>query len=570
MLNSVQITRRDFLKHGSALGAFAASIAASPALARQALAEASRALSGLPLSARVLGRAGYGFRPGEVEAFDRKGLPQWLAEQLQPDDAADTLCNEKLRGATLPIEYPAGDLGNGKKHKAVKENRPLFSLDKPLADLWKLTDYNTVNVYERTRPAHEVRAATWIRAIYSKWQLRELMVEFWHNHFNVNVGANENIAAIFPVYNRLMRKHCFGNFRVFLEEVAKSAAMQYYLNNNLSKASPANENYARELFELHTLGADRYYNHLYNRWREVPGAEEGRPIGYIDQDVYEAARAFTGWTIADGTDPGKGDVFPNTGEFLYHEGWHDNYQKRVLGVEFDPNAPPMSDGRKVLDLLAAHPGTARYLCTKLCQRLVADKPPESLIARAEQAWIAAAQAPDQIGQTLRAIILSPEFAETSSSKVKRPFEMSVSLLRATDADFTFNDNFFWTFWLTGQKMYDWPTPTGHPDRADYWLNTNTMMVTWNIMLALFEEWFVTAKFDPLAQTPEEQRPPERLAGYWMRRLLGHDQSPPLKAAVLELLQKSGAAALGQDSPEMAAAIKDAVHLIALSPQFMLR
>src|SRR5258708_6681680 len=242
----------------------------------------------------------------------------------------------------------------------MDEDRPLTWLSAPIEKLWPLDDQKTMMAHqERIRPAEEVRMASWVKAVYSKWQLREIMVEFWHNHFNINAFQEPRIACTFPIYDReVIRKNCFGNFRTFLEDVARSTAMQYYLDNFSSKASPANENYARELFELHTLGSDFYFNNLYNRWREVPGASNGKPIGYIDEDVYEAARSFTGWTIADGSGIGKGDNLPNTGRFYYYDGWHDNYQKRVLGVEFDPNQPPLADGLKVLDLVAYHPATA--------------------------------------------------------------------------------------------------------------------------------------------------------------------------------------------------------------------
>lgn len=566
----LSITRRQLLTQG----ATAAGIAGiSPFLLKQAFAQAIEAASQTPspLAALTLNRAAYGWRPGELETFGQLGLVGWVEQQLRAPADETELCARKLKSATLHIEYPAGDLGNGKKHKALKEDRPLKAINASLPELWKLMDYNKVNYYERVRPAHEVRAATWIRAIHSTWQLREVMTEFWHNHFNVNVDANEAIAATFPLHDRLIRRHCLGNFREFLEDVAKSPAMLYYLNNATSKASPANENYARELFELHTLGADNYYNHLYNRWREVPGAAQGQPIGYIDQDVYEAARAFTGWTVADGTDPGRGGVFPSTGEFHYHEGWHDNYQKRVLGTEFDPNSPPMSDGRKVLDLLAFHPGTARHICAKLCRRLVSDQPPASLVERAVAAWTASARKSDQIAQTVRVILLSPEFTATPPQKVKRPFEFIASLVRATGADFSFNDNFHWSFYLTGYKHFNWPTPTGHPDRSDYWLNTNTMLSSWNLVFALFEDWYATAKFAPLEQMPADHAP-EAVADYWTQRLLGRVQAQPLRAGLLEFLQGAGwkdlAAAGSQD--EMAVRLRELVHLIALSPDFLLR
>ena len=220
-------------------------------------------------------------------------------------------------------------------------------------------------------------AATLLRAIHSRWQLREVLVDFWHNHFNVNAAGDQAVNVALPAYDRVIRSHALGNFREFLEAVATSPAMLVYLNNRSSRAGSANENYGRELFELHSLGRDAYLNDLYNRWRDVPGALKGSPAGYIDQDVYEAARAFTGWTIEDGAGLGGGKTLPATGRFTYVEAWHDNYQKRVLATDFDPFQPPLADGRKVLDLIAAHPATARFVCTKLCRRLVSDTPSDA-------------------------------------------------------------------------------------------------------------------------------------------------------------------------------------------------
>ena len=155
---------------------------------------------------------------------------------------------------------------------------------------------------ERRRPREEVTAATILRAVHSRWQLREVMVAFWHDHFNVDAFSADEVSVALPTYDRdVIRRHAFGNFRDFLEAVATSTAMLYYLSNRSSRAGAANENYGRELFELHTLGRDAYLNDRYDRWRSVPGALKGAPVGYIDEDVYEAARAFTGWTVEDGS-----------------------------------------------------------------------------------------------------------------------------------------------------------------------------------------------------------------------------------------------------------------------------
>ena len=260
--------------------------------------------------------------------------------------------------------------------------RPLDYLHASRAELWPLTDFMAGLPWtEWFRPAAEVWAATWMRAVYSRWQLREVVADFWHDHFHVAFFAgDQRVTPLLPLYDRdVIRKHAFGNFREFLEAVARSDAMLRYLNNASSRASPANENYARELFELHTLGADNYLNDHFANWREVPEGADGVALGYIDEDVYEAARAFTGWTIADGGETGREERLPGGGGFHYFDGWHDDYQKRVLGVELTSHQEPLADGRRILDLVAAHPATARNVCAKLCRHLVGGEPPPALV-----------------------------------------------------------------------------------------------------------------------------------------------------------------------------------------------
>src|SRR5579872_6376160 len=245
----------------------------------------------------ALGRAGYGARPEEIGPVAR-GFPTWVEDQLAPREDQDQAVHERLAKLRLRVHYPANP-----KWPAVDEPRPLAYLDKPIEAAWPLIEKRQeMDGAERRRPRDEVIAATILRAVHSRWGLRERLVSFWHDHFNVDAFAGDQITAALPSYDRdVIRTHCLGNFRAFLEGVATSAAMQYYLSNRSSRAGSANENFARELFELHTLGRGAYLNDRYDRWREVPGALTGHPSGYIDQDVYEAARAFTGWTIEDGS-----------------------------------------------------------------------------------------------------------------------------------------------------------------------------------------------------------------------------------------------------------------------------
>ena len=459
---------------------------------------------------RLLGRAGFGISNRSLEQLRSKGWEAYVQWQLQPDPKDDPELLPRMARTALKIEY-----GEDNGRPAVKEYRGLKMLHASEAELWKLLDEGSPG-NERPRPIHEVRAATSLRAVYSQWQVLELMADFWHNHFNVYPWEDETMQVVFPVYDReTIRAHALGNFRTMLESVAQSVPMLRYLNNASSKASPANETYARELFELHTLGADAYLNHLYNRWREVPGAIKGQPEGYIDQDVYEAARAFTGWTIGNGDDDGHGSKFPQTGRFYYAANWHDPYQKRVLAVELDANQPPLTDGRAVLDVVAAHPATARHLATKLCRRLLADDPPQALIDHVAMTWLETVKAPDQIAQVLKVILMCADMKSLPETKVKRPFELAVSFLRATAAEFRPGDPFHQALENCGHPLFGWLTPTGFPDMATYWLSSRFIINRWNLLWDLTRGEMDSGKIDVLAVAQKaEAVSPRAFAKFW--------------------------------------------------------
>ncbi len=473
-----------------------------------------------PAEQLLLSKLGYGVDEWSLARIKALGIKGYIEEQLRPDDSQDELLNQKLNQLSYRIDYDYTDaFGN---RKVVKENRPYRLIHQPITELWPLFS-DSVPYPEKIYVSKQVFGATILRGIYSRWQLRELLADFWHNHFNISINTDDRVAIAFPVYDRdVIRKNCLGNFRQMLEDVAKSVCMQFYLDNASSKASPANENYARELFELHTMGADSYMNHLYNKWREVPGALEGRPEGYIDEDVYEAARAFTGWTIADGSADWKGGHFPNTGEFHYFEQWHDNYQKRVLGVEFSPNQAPMADGKKVLDILARHPATAKFIAKKLCTRLVADAPGEALIAEAAREFLQSVDQPDQIARVVRVIALSEECRNTWGNKIKRPLELVISTFRAVKADVIPNDNLLWTLLQMGQQPFAWPTPDGYPDHSAHWINAEMLLRRWNFPLNVLNyDWHNYAKTEMSGQTPDHLRTHREVTQYWLNRILGY-------------------------------------------------
>ncbi|HLG90135.1 MAG TPA: DUF1800 domain-containing protein [Alphaproteobacteria bacterium] len=515
----------------------------------------------------ALGRLAFGPSTVDRARFAEMGFQGWLDDQLAPN-GADPVADARIRKATLHVKYgsnPAND------YPPVDEMRPLRTIDQPIEATWKLLDPDpkVVPPPEKGWPRMEVSAATLIRAVYSRWQLREVLVDFWHNHFNVNAVGDQAVNAALPTYDRdVIRKHALGNFRVFLEAVATSAAMQIYLDNRSSRAGNANENYGRELFELHTLGRDNYFNAIYDKWRKVPGALQGKPIGYIDQDVYEAARAFTGWTIEDGSGVGPGQSLPKTGKFTYVESWHDNYQKRVLGTEFDPFQAPMADGRKVLDLVARHPATARYICFKLCRRLVSDNPPESLVLAAADIWKANQKSPDQIARTVRFIASSAAFENSRGAKVKRPLETAASFIRATGIDFSPTEGLINELGAGGQRLFGWGPPTGHPDTRDYWISTNAMRHRWALILGIADNYWQTGIFDPTAAMGESLPPALAVAHFWRERLLP-DAGPETAERVLAAMNI--APSRRPDGPkDPKAPFRHIVAALAMAPAFQVR
>lgn len=307
-----------------------------------------------PLEVLVYTKAAFGPKPGDLERFralpgnPEAKLKAWVEEQLNPGQLEDKAAEARVAAARFE------------------------SLGKPLERLWK-DYYRDVpegdQKYERIyQPVRETQLATLLRALHSRRQLYEVLVNFWHDHFNVAPDRDERIAPGFASYDQdVIRPHALGNFRQFLKAVATHPAMLYYLDNASSSRAGPNENWSRELFELHTLGAENYLG--VKRQCEVKGFAQGNPIGYVDDDVYEATRAFTGWRVDDDPDePG----LTGSGKFTFYTPWHDRFQKTVLGRLLPPDQGPMQDGKDVLEAVAEHPGTARFIARKLVRKFIAD------------------------------------------------------------------------------------------------------------------------------------------------------------------------------------------------------
>jgi uncharacterized protein (DUF1800 family) len=489
-------------------------------------------------------------------------LASHVEEQLHPETVADAVCDKKLEAAGLSslgkplkqlwLDYHVEadrirDMDKaGPQASPSPGGSPSPGSANSAADLAQKRSMDENHL--RQQPARETEAATWLRAVYSKRQLQEVLAEFWHDHFNVFAWDN-NIGAVFTHYDRdVIRKNALGNFREMLEAVAKSPAMLFYLDGFVNQSGNPNENFARELFELHTLGAEHYLGTRDRR--SVSGFASGSPVGYVDGDVYEAARCFTGWRL-DGTQKDATD----TGEFSYYDPWHDRFQKIVLGRALPEYQPAMKDGNDVLDLLAAHRGTAVYVSRKLCRKLVGDEPRAELVEATAKVFHDERKSSDQLRQVVRAILKSPDFRESERKKLKRPFEFTAGLLRATGADFYPSDQFLNNYQRAGQKLFGWRTPDGYPDSHLRWSGTTPMLERWRMANQL-----LTGKIDRVkVELGAELRDAAQAARAWARRYLGEELAPRRQRALEEFLSKD---------PSQNDRMRGSVALLFMSPEFL--
>lgn len=276
-------------------------------------------------------------------------------------------------------------------------------------------------------------------AIHSRRQLREVMTWFWDNHFNTDLDKHD-VVAYELAENRAFRANALGRFRDLLGISAQSPAMLVYLDNIVSSKRLPNENYARELLELHTLGVNG---------------------GYTQTDVEQVAKAFTGWRV-------------NNGAFLFDLSRHNTDAKTVLGQVIPSGG--IDEGEAILDLLAHHPSTARFLCTKLAAVFVSDTPPATLVQRCADKFLQTTAAPDQIAQMIRLLLTAPEFTQARHyrAKIKTPLEFVAGMMRHVQANIRGNDLAV-ALEAMGQNLFRYPTPTGFAETGTYWLNTYQMV-----------------------------------------------------------------------------------------------
>jgi len=576
------LSRRDFLKLAS-LTAASTSLAAclspteTPSPSATATGQPQSGLwptaapveplppAALPdLATIIFGRLAFGARPAEREAFLNLGeseearLQAWVEAQLHP---------ETLDDAEFEARYQQA--GFETLHKSLEQLYTDHIVNNPYGD----NDDRHWQWF--VLPSEELVDATFLRAVYSRKQLQELLADFWHNHFNV-YGWDEELTPAFASYDRdVIRAHLFGNFRQFLEAMASHPAMLYYLNNRSNSDAGPNENFARELFELHTLGAENYLG--VRDPKTVEQAANGLAVGYVDNDVYEAARCFTGWRVDDDLWEGE-DEIGVSGQFIYYRPWHDRFNKIVLGKYLPADQPDLQDGRDVLDLLAYHPGTALHLSRKLCRRFISDHPPESIVQAAAQTFLEAKDAPDQLRQVYRVILLSPEFRAAWGGKLKRPFEFAVSVLRALNADFTrLPGGARWLYGMLGQPLFGQHPPTGYPDVAEAWANTMATLYGWNFITGVTENWMSddehperTLQVDLRAETPAELRSATALVDYWLDRIYGRPLSADLRQALIDFLRENASADEDLSDEQLNWRLPSTVELALMAPEMRLR
>jgi uncharacterized protein (DUF1800 family) len=548
-------------------------------------------------AAYLLDRFTFGARPNDIDALLQKGLENWFAEQLQGTQS-EAVFNERLASFTtltmtneeIVRTFPNGGfvlrqaIENGMISKDMQANSDKAEYRQ------ELRKYALSKGYRPKRELlGEMYAQKLLRAVYSPNQVREVLTDFWFNHFNVSVTDNQADQYVMTYERDAIRPNALGNFRTLLGATAKHPAMLAYLDNAQSTAPDGtpttlslrmdslknqpglsgkikrrvieaaqqkgaamrdsalqqvpeqarprkgiNENYARELMELHTLGVDG---------------------GYTQRDVTEAARILTGWTIypkgamvnenrakklEQWLERGKNTGFVQEGDFLFRADAHDATEKTYLGVKFAAGGG-MNEGEQLLDMLAANPATARFICTKIARRFVADVPPESLVERMKSVFL---QSNGDIREVLRALAFSEEFwnagvialAKTTNNtinntnspntasnlakpgvakkgkgvknnqednqesnkqaasapststnnrtKIKSPFELAVSALRALNADVKRPREVLEWVRKIGQPLYAYQAPTGFPDRAESWINTGSLLNRMNFGLNL--------------------------------------------------------------------------------------
>jgi hypothetical protein len=429
------ILRRDFLKLTGMAAALAALAACGPLRSLQPTLRSQTpsqpslvpspqpsAQAGLvtpsPIISRGLRRILFAPTPDDLNRATQIGLDAFIEEQLAPASIPDPDVDAQI-GTYETLAMPASDL---------------------------------LNILPKEKVVEELIEATVLRAVYSRRQLNELMVDFWSNHFNIYIEKSSDRLLKTVDDRDVIRPNALGKFSDLLSASAHSPAMLIFLDNALSSKGNPNENYGRELLELHTVSVNG---------------------GYTQTDVHETARALTGWTIS-----GPKAALPGT--FLFRVKLHDDGEKTIMGQHF-PAGQGIKDGEQLLSMLAGHPSTAGFISTKLVRRFVSDNPPASLVAKATATFT---QSGGDIAKVMSTILHSAEFKASLGQKIKRPFEYMVSALRVLGANIKPDLTSVLVLRQFAQQPFNWESPNGYPDSAQAWITTSGLLTRWNYALAL--------------------------------------------------------------------------------------
>jgi len=477
----------------------APSVSAAPAPVRAPIALPASTLSEDQRIIHILNRLGYGPRPGDLERVRQMGLAAYIDGQLDPAGVPDDRLEASLQVfPTLTLTVP--ELLQG-----YPEPDPKL-LAKAQSGEMSQQEIRQIAPLER-RPARiavELQAAKLTRAVLSERQLQEVMVDFWFNHFNVDARKGAVKWMIADYEQTAIRPHALGKFRDLLLATAQHPAMLFYLDNWMStkadlvvRTGPQrgrqmglNENYAREIMELHTLGVDG---------------------GYTQKDVIDVARAFTGWSI---------DRPREHGAPVFRLATHDQGEKHILGHVLPPGGGEQ-DGVRVIEILSRHPSTSHFIATKLARRFVSDDPPPALVERAAKTF---RDTDGDLRKVMVTIISSPEFfsAEAYRAKIKTPLEIVVSSVRALDGELTppapaGGGQPGGGFALAqqvgklGEPLYQQQPPTGYPDVAEAWVNTGALLSRMNFALGLTANRVPGVRVDlARAVGTADRRRPERV------------------------------------------------------------
>jgi uncharacterized protein (DUF1800 family) len=416
----------------------------------------------------LLQRATYGARPEDVDAVLEVGREAWLDRQLHPETIDDSALGARLepfRAVTMPLDELYAAYPTPRRVRAMGGDADSIERDRLRREM------RAAGLESPRRIGGELAGARLQRAVYSERQLEAVLTEFWFNRFNVYWGKGMDRWLV-PAYEReAIRPHVFGSFADLLSATARHPAMLFYLDNwrsiapdslrpsmaagalrDLPEGAGFNENYARELLELHTLGVDG---------------------GYTQADVEAAARALTGWSI------GFREEVP---EFRFRFALHDVGEKRFLGHVL-PAGRGIEEGETVLAILASHPSTARHVARDLAEAFVADDPPPALIDRLERVFL---ETGGDLRAVTRVLFTAREFYDPAvrGEKVKSPFELVASALRLTAAEVAPENGIGQYLRSAGEIPYGAREPIGHPETAEEWIDGGAMLQRMNLALEL--------------------------------------------------------------------------------------